>query len=485
MKRKCKIGDCNNKYQTGGYCSTHYQKWRKFGDPLYAKPVRSKTTMHFCSVTGCSNKQRCNGYCMLHYHRWRRHGDPNIVLKDRSKRRDSLLFKPKEIRLCSIIECSNIHYAKDYCCKHYTRFRKSGNPLIRTTKRKESRLCSILGCFNKHYSKGYCGKHLYRWKRHGDPNTVLCLPHGLSKGILKCKIEGCNSPHLAKGYCKTHYYRWKKSGDPFKTITGKINKRAHKNRCNIEACMNLSSKRGMCNYHYDKWYRYGDPLKTGKIEKKICAYATCERHARHHGYCKQHYEKYMKGLVFEAYGNRCVCCGETRFEFLTIDHINDDGKEERKKGRWGYTLFKYIIENNYPKESYQLLCWNCNMTKGIYGNCAHHLKDHDVVLSYAGKLKLQVCNGFGGKCECCGEARCWFLSIDHIYNDGNQERAKGLKSTAFLKYLIGNNYPKDKYQLLCLNCNIGKWHNHGICPHQADTLFISRSKILEENLLQS
>jgi len=468
-KRNCKIEGCFNKYATAGYCMTHYQKLRIYGDPFYIPPAKSKKQIHFCTIANCNSKQHSNGYCKLHYSRWKRHGDPNIVLKVRAKQKDPLAPEAGKSRKCSINECNNIHYAKDYCIKHYARWRKNGDPLIKSTKKKESILCSIAGCFNIHNAKGYCQKHYVRWKRHGDPNTVLCLPHGLTKGILKCKVEGCDYPHLAKGYCTTHYQRWKTTGDPLKTKSGIFGKKEHRPKCKIVGCMNISSGRAMCAYHYDKWYRYGDPLKTGKIKKKICKFDTCERHAKYNDYCKQHYVIYMKSLIFEAYGNCCVCCGETRSEFLNVDHIHSDGKEDRKKGMWGYTLYKYIIENDYPKDRYQLLCWNCNMTKSQFGKCAHDLKSDEVKLTYMRKLKLQVNKGYGGKCDCCGETIPWFLSIDHIYNDGNKEREAGLKSSTFLKYLVENNYPKDKYQLLCLNCNIGKWHNHGMCPHQADT----------------
>lgn len=75
-------------------------------------------------------------------------------------------------------------------------------------------------------------------------------------------------------------------------------------------------------------------------------------------------------------------------------------------------------------------------------------------------------------CACCGEGfSLKFLTIDHIFNDGNIHR-KELKEngiTDFYKYLIDNNYP-DAYQVLCYNCNIGKYHNGGVCPHQASDI---------------
>ena len=77
-----------------------------------------------------------------------------------------------------------------------------------------------------------------------------------------------------------------------------------------------------------------------------------------------------------GYGNKCVCCGETTKEFLTFDHINGGGSKHRnvlKGKRAGYSYYKWIIDNNFPKEL-QILCHNCNQAKGLYGKCPHEDK---------------------------------------------------------------------------------------------------------------
>ena len=33
------------------------------------------------------------------------------------------------------------------------------------------RLCTVVGCGEKHYAKDYCNRHYQRWKRHGDPEA--------------------------------------------------------------------------------------------------------------------------------------------------------------------------------------------------------------------------------------------------------------------------------------------------------------------------
>ena len=67
----------------------------------------------------------------------------------------------------------------------------------------------------------------------------------------------------------------------------------------------------------------------------------------------------------------CACCHETILEFLTIDHINNDGAEQRKqlRGR-GRTILLWIKRNDYPP-GFQVLCMNCNHAKGSYGVCPH------------------------------------------------------------------------------------------------------------------
>lgn len=83
------------------------------------------------------------------------------------------------------------------------------------------------------------------------------------------------------------------------------------------------------------------------------------------------FERKMK--VIQAYGGKCVCCGEYIPDFLNVDHINNDGAEERKKGLKGDKLFRYLITNNFPK-NYQILCFNCNYSKFLNGGkCIHQI----------------------------------------------------------------------------------------------------------------
>src|SRR2546425_1190726 len=85
--------------------------------------------------------------------------------------------------------------------------------------------------------------------------------------------------------------------------------------------------------------------------------------------------------AISEYGGRCVCCGETESEFLTIDHIDGQHTEgfyklrrNYRKGRKqepasGHVLYAWLRRQGFPKGVYQLLCWNCNSAKGTWGMC--------------------------------------------------------------------------------------------------------------------
>lgn len=85
-------------------------------------------------------------------------------------------------------------------------------------------------------------------------------------------------------------------------------------------------------------------------------------------------------------------------------------------------------------------------------------------------MRKEVFGAYGGyKCACCGEREPAFLSIDHVDNNGAEMRRTGVHSrggTHFYQWLRKNGYPKG-FQVLCMNCNVGKHRNGGICPHQS------------------
>lgn len=73
-----------------------------------------------------------------------------------------------------------------------------------------------------------------------------------------------------------------------------------------------------------------------------------------------------------AYGGKCSCpaCPEGNPAFLTLEHVNRDGGEHRK--RVGSHVYADLRRRGFPQEGYTLLCWNCNaMTR--YGKTCPHM----------------------------------------------------------------------------------------------------------------
>lgn len=74
----------------------------------------------------------------------------------------------------------------------------------------------------------------------------------------------------------------------------------------------------------------------------------------------------MKFKVLEQYGTACKICGFSDYRALQIDHINDNGAEERKslggQNFSGWRFYEWLIANDFP-EGYQTLCANHNNIK--------------------------------------------------------------------------------------------------------------------------
>ena len=79
-----------------------------------------------------------------------------------------------------------------------------------------------------------------------------------------------------------------------------------------------------------------------------------------------------KGIMKKLISN---CCGAQGLDFLTLDHINDDGAQFRgkKQNFTGERFYLWVKRNNYPKDL-QVLCYNCNNAKHWNNNiCPHKL----------------------------------------------------------------------------------------------------------------
>jgi hypothetical protein len=77
----------------------------------------------------------------------------------------------------------------------------------------------------------------------------------------------------------------------------------------------------------------------------------------------------LRQEIIDHYGGKCSCCGETRFEFLVLDHVNGGGSKERQQYNL-WQIYLRVKKLGFPR-SFRVLCQNCNSSYGHYGYCPH------------------------------------------------------------------------------------------------------------------
>lgn len=109
------------------------------------------------------------------------------------------------------------------------------------------------------------------------------------------------------------------------------------------------------------------------------------------------YDFAVKMKVIEAYGGKCACCGERTPQFLTVDYIDNDQIVKEKANKSGTKLYRWLIQNNFPKSNYQLFCYNCNSAMGFFGHCPHNppesLRESNQILAGIKALNASVLDG--------------------------------------------------------------------------------------------
>jgi len=77
------------------------------------------------------------------------------------------------------------------------------------------------------------------------------------------------------------------------------------------------------------------------------------------------YHRQLRIDAVEVLGGKCCVCGFEDKRALQIDHVNNNGKQERAKR---VAIHNRIIKDPTAKKEYQLLCANCNWIKHIINN---------------------------------------------------------------------------------------------------------------------
>ena len=178
-------------------------------------------------------------------------------------------------------------------------------------------------------------------------------------------------------------------------------------------------------------------VKCGQCRKRVDAYPSDLAHSRH-------------GVLFCS--QPCKNAWVSKFNSL---RLGGDGKRRTKAQkdalayRRDFKRRRLLAREYYAKKRSEILA-----KKREQGR----------------RAKAEIIVAYGGKCECCGEATHEFLTIDHRNGDGaahRRELGKKAKGRHFYRELKRLGFPRDRFRLLCFNCNIARGFC-GYCPHRPD-----------------
>jgi hypothetical protein len=84
----------------------------------------------------------------------------------------------------------------------------------------------------------------------------------------------------------------------------------------------------------------------------------------------------LRKEAISAYGTKCVCCGESKINRLTLGHPENDGGKHRKLTNTDKTFYRHLRKLGFPAKPdgfrVEVQCWNCNLgAQGNRGVCPH------------------------------------------------------------------------------------------------------------------
>lgn len=163
---RCSEPDCESRATQGrGLCGKHY-----------ARTVRVADDRPRCSVEGCGRAAVSRTYCTVHYQRWQRTGEPG----EGTLRRVN--YKPGD--LCGVPGCQKPLRANGYCGSHNRRLSKFGithTELERLLQGQHGR-CAICRAAQPGGSGDWCIDHDHVT---GQVRALLCTRCNCAIGLLQ------------------------------------------------------------------------------------------------------------------------------------------------------------------------------------------------------------------------------------------------------------------------------------------------------------
>lgn len=141
-----------------------------------------------------------------------------------------------------------------------------------------------------------------------------------------------------------------------------------------KTCRKCKKEKLVKEFGFTKDARFGKSYIDSECKecRKAAVYVWRAKNPAKYRLTRLRYNERLKTLVLANYGVKgnavCVACGFNDIRALCIDHILNNGAEERLRLRDKYfagSIFhRWLRDNGFPA-GYQTLCANCNLIKEI------------------------------------------------------------------------------------------------------------------------
>lgn len=174
-ERSCTVAGCGRAVVARGWCSGHYDRWRRTGDAQANRPLPERRARGTCT---CGRPTYAQGWCEAHYRRQLRTGDAAAATPVRSP--DD---PPAEPSVCAVATCSRPAEARGWRHGHYLRWDRTGDVRVDAALEPRTRsTCQAGTCGRGAELQGYCRAHFKRWQRHGDPRADVPIRVSAPRG---------------------------------------------------------------------------------------------------------------------------------------------------------------------------------------------------------------------------------------------------------------------------------------------------------------
>ncbi len=272
-------------------------------------------------------------------------------------------------KICLIENCIGKVYAKNFCGKHYQRYRAHGDPNVNLIKREKNK-CKVEYCNILEQKCGYCDKHYRRFRKYGDPNKTNMKYGDVFIGPQKiesiCRISNCDNTKIrAQNLCDKHYRGLKKK---------------YKGKCQMDNC-DIQCDRSFiyCNKHYQRQLKYGNPLTILHAEK---GYGTINDCGYKVIYKMGHPNANSVGRILEHRYIMSQMLGRPLEKNENVHHINGNKLDNRPEN-----LELWIKSQPCGQRLQDIIAWARNILKIYEKEYEEKLKEKVHILTYESETK--------------------------------------------------------------------------------------------------